>query len=772
MGFSKHMKRALATVAAAATLLSGGVLASTANADGGGGWAPGGGGSIGTGVIGWAYNDNNNGGFGGASLDAFKSAVNAMGATFNDYNGGASAKANQAITMANNECVSRFNAGHPGENANCRMVAVGVVTTPSHSYTGDGFASEMYWKAAWDTNVANGAYHNNGQQYRTSDGFSDASNRSVDSIAATQWQDPNNPVVIVIMLNQYEPVNPSYDLGVTTSQQAGAGIKVGSTSAVSDVIHASANGSTIKENLNAKIILHYDGQPDGYVKATSKTKTVSIANNGDTTSPGFTPADLNMTHWQEGKYWFDVQVDKQGLMGKAVDTADREASESFEVKAVPPTPPAKTIDKGTSASAMVNHTAISSGTGAGGYRMTFKDVITPNGVDYTVDHFTLTDTTTGADVSGEFEIGWDKAANIVSAVRAASKGELPVDHMYVFGFDVTVSKPDFSKVQDTGEVTWNHEPEVSTDSHEFPTWKPNPDKSWIRQVDGKWRAVIDPKETNETGADKQVLLDGDPVASVVNGTIAADLVNVPQTVTLSDDWSKADYLFDAAGRDAIRVYEADASTDRESSVADIVNTGHDVTDKFDVTVTGTKATASAHEDYRQSLKGLKSAKQLTLLIPGTVSYANGKGAAQVRRDFKKDASDELTFCENPDGSKLTNKGSQTVNDDTQPTNEPYICGYVPPVKKQVIAEGSEGGDQADTNETTLFPGQKIEYRLTTRPQLPDDLAYQVTRVAVTDTYDPYLTPDKQTVEVVNLGDDEPIGICRMEGPAVAYGRGM
>ena len=91
-------------------------------------------------------------------------------------------------------------------------------------------------------------------------------------------------------------------------------------------------------------------------------------------------------------------------------------------------------------------------------------------------------------------------------------------------------------------------------------------------------------------------LDGDQVGSVVNGTIANDLAKV-NDITLTDDYAKADYLFDLTGdRSRIRVYEADAATDAKSSVADIINTGRDVTDRFDITVNGTKVTAKADAD--------------------------------------------------------------------------------------------------------------------------------------------------------------------------------
>ena len=129
-------------------------------------------------------------------------------------------------------------------------------------------------------------------------------------------------------------------------------------------------------------------------------------------------------------------------------------------------------------------------------------------------------------------------------------------------------------------------------------WSPNPDKSWIKLGDdGTWQAVVDPDETNKTGADTQKFLDGDQVASVVNGVIASDLVKVTD-IKLTDDYAKRLHLDLASDQSRIRVYEADATTDAASSVADIANKGRDVTDQFDVVVAGTKVTATAKPEYR------------------------------------------------------------------------------------------------------------------------------------------------------------------------------
>ena len=204
------------------------------------------------------------------------------------------------------------------------------------------------------------------------------------------------------------------------------------------------------------------------------------------------------------------------------------------------------------------------------------------------------------------------------------------------------------------------------------------------------------------------------------------------------------------------MYEATAGTDRESSVSDIVNTGEDVTDQFDITVQGTKATAIAKASYLKGLKKLKTPKQVTLLIPGRINFADGKGAAQVRDDFGKAAGDELTFCTAPNGKNLTNGGSETVNNHTEPTNEPQICGYIPPAKKDVVSEASQGGDQESVNGKVVQPGQKVEYQLNTQPQLPSDLSYEVKSVSFTDSYDAYLKPDKQTLEMMDLNTGKPV----------------
>ena len=155
-------------------------------------------------------------------------------------------------------------------------------------------------------------------------------------------------------------------------------------------------------------------------------------------------------------------------------------------------------------------------------------------------------------------------------------------------------------------------------------------------------------------------------------------------------------------------------------------------------------------------RSLATPMQYTLLIGGKANYANGKGAAQVRADAGKKATNEVEFCADPttgaalNSHGLKNKGSESAAGKTKTTNEPYVCGYVPPVAKAVISEASQGGDQDDINGKSVMPGQKLEYELTSEPTIPNNLSYAIESVAFTDTYDQYLELDKQTIELRDL----------------------
>ena len=425
----------------------------------------------------------------------------------------------------------------------------------------------------------------------------------------------------------------------------------------------------------------------------------------------------------------------------------------------PPAGPTKRISDGVSADSMTNTTTIESKTGRKGTKLDFKDTFDPHGQQYTVSNLKVTDKTAGKDMTGSYTFnsanGATPSGNVLTATW--NGGSLPDDHDFEFAFDVTVHTPETSLVKDKGHVSWKgvtKSQDKDTPEHEFPTWKPTPDKSWVKW-DAKsktWKTVIDPTESNTTGADDNVFLDGDKAASAINATVAKNLVKDQLTTfQIEDDYANADYLFDADAKSEIRVYEADADREDQSSVNGINTVGKDVTDQYTITVEDTKVTATAKAAHLKELTGMAKARQVTLLIPGKINFANGKGAAQVRKDMGVAEGDETTFCTaGKDGHALTNAGKEIVNNQAVSTNEPKICGYVPPVRKDVVSEASQGGEQESVQGKVVFPGQKVEYQLATTPKLPSQLAYDVEQVVFTDTYDQYLVPDKQTLEVRDL----------------------
>ena len=434
---------------------------------------------------------------------------------------------------------------------------------------------------------------------------------------------------------------------------------------------------------------------------------------------------------------------------------------------LPPDPPDKQVGRGTSADGMTNRTHIVTGTGRGGRELTFSDVFNPQGKQYRISGQHVRDQTSGEDLTDKFVFNTAEGDRPPGdrATATWKGGALPEEHRWAWQLDVTVEQPETGLILDQGAVHWKgaaRQVDQSTPERRTPTWKPRPDKSWILRdaATGVWKSVVDPQWSNKTGADGHVFLDGDRVGSVVNATVEAHLVEAPKVFALTDDWSAADYLVDQDGAGAIRIFVAKAKADadghyRHSSVGDIVAMGRDVTDRFQVSVSGTRARAQAKSGWLNGLKGMEDPMQVTMLVPFTVRFANGGGASQVRNDLGGTPDQELTFCKAPDGhgnqgEALTNSGSQTVNTQSVQTNKPGICGYLPPVRKDVISEAGQGGEQASVDGKVVFPGQRLEYQLDTQPSLPDSLAYPVKSIILTDVYDRWFLPDKQTLEVTDL----------------------
>lgn len=240
----KWLRRGIALLAAIATLATGGIVASTAYAGGGGGDQDAGGSGVGDGAtrVFWQYKDEASGSFGPASdINSVKNAFAAAKVTLHEDGDGLTpmTKAKNALSAANNECVSNFHKRHPGEgDGDCRVVAVGA----AYSNTGYwGAASDQgnhaelggknQWQYVWDTYIKPNTYSYAGSQaYGVNTPFTDDPGMSVQKIMARDTYDDinlwNEPIVripnveksiVVIVLDKYQPAPPSFTPTISTN---------------------------------------------------------------------------------------------------------------------------------------------------------------------------------------------------------------------------------------------------------------------------------------------------------------------------------------------------------------------------------------------------------------------------------------------------------------------------------------------------------------------------------------------------------------------------
>ncbi len=116
-----------------------------------------------------------------------------------------------------------------------------------------------------------------------------------------------------------------------------------------------------------------------------------------------------------------------------------------------------------------------------------------------------------------------------------------------------------------------------------------------------------------------------------------------------------------------------------------------------------------------------------------MSFAYGKGAAQVRKDFGRKPGDELTFCTaprdtagangEPDEQRLADRERGRRADQRAEDLRLRAARRKGRDRRRV----RQGGDQESVDGKVVYPGQKVEYQLTTQPNLPAGLAYQVSK---------------------------------------------
>lgn len=596
-----------------------------------------------------------------------------------------------------NEAISRGQAAG-GSNVTARVVGIMYATNNGNNGGAAARSAQYFYDKAeeWRTDGYPGMYNRSaeiaGFIYNLAQtGVGKASGLPNDGNA---YGEPYVSTACVAV-NSEEPVGisappppPTYDLTVTTDH-ASTVTEAGSTVPVYDTIHASRGDKGADENVDAEVVLTYEG-PEGNK---SVTKTVSIANNGDTKSPEFTPADFGWTSWPatgEGKsFWFDVKVAKQGNMNEAVDTADREPSESWTVK---PKNPVKVLTNGETGSGLTEKDVLAA-------NMFYNANITAHSNGY-ASQLTITDTVNTADVTiGGKDADDAGRVQVLGPDGQRIKADVTIDRsiegkVVISGTvkdivdqgNYTLMVPTYTKatgadyrIPDDSKVCYTESQDHCLAGNSAETGKvtPDPDKVWTAD-EAEARTTADPERTNQKGVDQKTFLPGDKVSAVVNDHIAAYLQYGLEEYSITDDWS--DGLTYVTMDGAPKVYFQ----------------GQDVTDLFEITNDTAKGvtTAKAKPEFLAKTARMTEPGEVKLVISG-----------QVRRDYDTDGQNK----------QLINKGSVTWNNESKATNEPPIFTVTPKpaidVEKFTLSEGLEAGDRDEADNALTLASAKDETQI-------------------------------------------------------------
>jgi hypothetical protein len=596
-----------------------------------------------------------------------------------------------------NEAISRGQAAG-GSNVTARVVGIMYATNNGNNGGAAARSAQYFYDKAeeWRTDGYPGMYNRSaeiaGFIYNLAQtGAGKASGLPNDGNA---YGEPYVSTVCVAV-NSEEPVGisappppPTYDLTVTTDH-ASTVTEAGSTVPVYDTIHASRGDKGADENVDAEVVLTYEG-PEGNK---SVTKQVQIANNGDTKSPEFTPADFGWTSWPatgEGKsFWFDVKVAKQGNMNEAVDTADREPSESWTVT---PKNPVKVLTNGETGSGLTEKDVLAA-------NMFYNANITAHSNGY-ASQLTITDTVNTADVTiGGKEADDAGRVQVLGPNGQRVKADVTIDRsvegkVVISGTvkdivdqgNYTLMVPTYTKatgadyrIPDDSKVCYTEAQDHCLAGNSAETGKvtPDPDKVWTAD-EAQARTTADPERTNQKGVDQKSFLPGDKVSAVVNDRIAAYLQYALEEYSITDDWS--DGLAYVTMDGAPKVYFQ----------------GNDVTDLFEITNDTAKGitTAKAKPEFLAKTARMTEPGEVKLVISG-----------QFRRDYDTDG----------ENKQLINKGSVTWNNESKATNEPPIFTVTPKpaidVEKFTLSEGLEAGDRDEADNALTLQSAKDETQI-------------------------------------------------------------
>lgn len=532
---------------------------------------------------------------------------------------------------------------------------------------------------------------------------------------------PNPASAICIALNDSQPPR-TYDLSVSTDHSS-TFTMAGSKSAVSDMIHLSANGSTIRENVNVNVTLHWGGVESN---PRSVTKTTSAANQGSTRSQNFTPADFGWDSWPSGKFWFDISVAKQGSMSAAASHAGQ--NDSRENWTANPTPPTKRLTSGSPADPLQDHEVLASGmsynaeisAAANGYRtMTITDTIKTDKVfiggrdsDVSSQVFMLApDGTRVASPTIKIDRSTSGQVRVSGTVTGIPNAFQSREYRLIVPTYMRPTKSDYS-IPDDSRVCYTAAETNCLNGNSKVTRKvtPAPDKVWVLDENGAL-TTADPDHTNQAGADGKVFLQGEAITAVVNGRVPANLAENFSSYQIVDTWTKASRYVDFTDVSKARVfYETSPGSGK------FVN----VTNQFDVTVNGSVTTATAKAAFLNATKGQSGDRVVKLVLNG-----------QFRTDYDTEGMPEV----------LHNDGHEVWNNERIDTNTPPIYTVTADPDKVWVLDEDGGLSTADPDKTNQAGADgKVflmndEVSAVVNGFVPANLARKMTNYQLTDIWD-------------------------------------
>ena len=376
-------------------------------------------------------------------------------------------------------------------------------------------------------------------------------------------------------------------------------------------------------------------------------------------------------------------------MNAAVDTADREPSESWTVT---PKNPVKVLTNGETGSGLTDKDVLAA-------NMFYNANITAHSNGY-ASQLTITDMVNTADVViGDKETDNPDRVQVLGPNGQRVKADVTIDRsvegkVVISGTvkdivdqgNYTLMVPTYTKatgadyrIPDDSKVCYTEAQDHCLAGNSAETGKvtPDPDKVWTAD-EAEARTTADPERTNQKGVDNKTFLPGDKVSAVVNDHIAAYLQYGLEEYSITDDWS--DGLTYVTMDGAPKVYFQ----------------GQDVTDLFEITNDTAKGvtTAKAKPEFLAKTARLTEPGEVKLVISG-----------QFRRDYDTDG----------ENKQLINKGSVTWNNESKATNEPPIFTVTPKpaidVEKFTLSEGLEAGDRDEADNALTLASAKDETQI-------------------------------------------------------------